>query len=97
LPPRAGDVNSDSKARATYDQFKTYRLDGLIPFAVCYGDPSQGKRRSARRSGTGSLTHSNVTFKNFWLDANAYNMLGNYTGPGWVSSINSEIGSACLP
>lgn len=90
-------VNSDSKAWASYDQFKTYRLNGLIPFAVCYGDPSQGQAAYDEAKRYRFMPHANVTFKNFWLDSNAYNTLGNYTGPGWTTSINSEAAFQCAP
>ncbi len=90
-------VNADSMAWATYDQFRTYRLNGFIPFAVCYGDPAQGQAAFDEAKRYRFMPHANVTFKNFWLDSNAYNTLGNYTGPGWATSINSESLFQCSP
>jgi hypothetical protein len=94
-------VGADSKAWATYDQFKTYGLlgpNGLIPFSVCYGDEgTMGTAGFDEAKRYRFMPHTNVTFKNFWLDPNAYNTLGNYTGPGWSTKINDEGSYQCSP
>jgi hypothetical protein len=85
-------VNANSLAWATYDQFKNARNSGLLPFAVCYGEAADADAKRAR-----FMPHANITFQNFWLDPTAYGTLGNFTGPGWASSINSQPDFACEP
>lgn len=43
------------------------------------------------------MPHAHVTFKNFWLDRDAYSTLGNYTGSGWLTSINNDTDTECIP
>jgi hypothetical protein len=84
--------SSSALAWATYDQFKNARNSGQIPFAVCYGEANDADKKRAR-----FMPHANITFQNFWLDPTAYSTLGNFTGPGWSSTINSQTDFACLP
>jgi hypothetical protein len=85
-------LNANSLAWHTYEQFKNYRVNGLIPFAVCYGEANDADAKRAR-----FMPHANITFKNFWLDPDAYSTLGNFTGSGWSSTINSQSGFQCQP
>jgi hypothetical protein len=87
----------EAKVWATYEQFKTYRLNGFLSFAVCYGDPSMGVVEFADAKRNRYMPHAHKAFKNFWLDRDAYSTLGNYTGPGWATSINSEPTAECVP
>lgn len=86
-------VDQNSMAWATYEQFRNYRT--TIGFAVCFGDPVSPTFEEDKRFRY--MPHANVTFKNFWLDADAHTTLGNFTRGDWPASINSAGGTECVP
>jgi hypothetical protein len=83
-----------AKSWATYDQLKSYRP--LLGFYICGGDPSQGATDFSEAKKSRLMPHAVVTFKNFWLDSNAYTTLGNYSAAGWAS-INADTSTECIP
>jgi mono/diheme cytochrome c family protein len=90
-------LDASSKAWVTYAQFRTYALNNYIPSAVCYGDPSHGATGFADEKRFRYMPHANVTYKNFWLNIDAYTTLGTYTGPGWGTAINASPDHECIP